>query len=404
MSELPILAALGVILLASAAFFFVGRGVCRTAEQRRLTVSKSSAEETSTRILADAEREAEQLRKTAVLAARRKLISSARNGSARRAAARGSEKEERRSRSGRHAGPSRAFEQREGDWPAGRASWGDGETRRLARGGDRQDGGGVASAREPRRDLRAGGQAELIRRRSRRRRGARQPPREFARRPAERGARGEEIVPSPSANRGGAHAERVTSRRSRCQRRDEGPHHGRGGATPSVRAGPESTSYPRKSRTPSSVVLRSGSPEVARQASRALAMAEYTRGASRRYTRPRRWPVRSWRRREAAYGRASTAFTRDHQARGRMKWRTRYGPTSCSITRSGGWRDHGCRTGPRRAEAKRGELINTTGRAQYSRGHERTDSAWGATRYGEHPLWYNAIAAHTTRNHQSEIR
>jgi ribonucrease Y len=74
MSELPILAALGVILFASAAFFFVGRGVGRSGEMRRLDAAKSSADETAKRILADAEREAEQRRKTAVLAGKEELI------------------------------------------------------------------------------------------------------------------------------------------------------------------------------------------------------------------------------------------------------------------------------------------------------------------------------------------
>jgi len=74
MSDFGLLAALGVGLVASAVFFFVGRQAGSSGELRRLASTKGTAEETSKRIVADAEREAETLRKGAVLAGKEELI------------------------------------------------------------------------------------------------------------------------------------------------------------------------------------------------------------------------------------------------------------------------------------------------------------------------------------------
>jgi ribonucrease Y len=74
MNATVLLAALGVALIASAAFFFVGRSLGRASENRRHAASKSTAEETAKRILSDAEREAESLRKSAVLSGKEELI------------------------------------------------------------------------------------------------------------------------------------------------------------------------------------------------------------------------------------------------------------------------------------------------------------------------------------------
>src|SRR4051812_33771071 len=75
MSDSAIHVALGVlVLIASAAFFFFGRTAGRSGEQRRLTAAKSGAEETAQRILAEANRDAENQRKTAVLAGKEELI------------------------------------------------------------------------------------------------------------------------------------------------------------------------------------------------------------------------------------------------------------------------------------------------------------------------------------------
>jgi ribonuclease Y len=74
MSESVLLAALGVSVFASAAFFFVGRRLGSSGEVRRLVAAKGTAEETSRRILSDAEREAETLRKSAVVSGKEELI------------------------------------------------------------------------------------------------------------------------------------------------------------------------------------------------------------------------------------------------------------------------------------------------------------------------------------------
>jgi len=67
-------AALGAVIVASAAFFFLGRRAGVNSEVKRLTAAKSSAEETAKRIISDGERESENLRKSAVVAGKEELI------------------------------------------------------------------------------------------------------------------------------------------------------------------------------------------------------------------------------------------------------------------------------------------------------------------------------------------
>jgi ribonuclease Y len=67
-------AALGALIVASAAFFFLGRRIGVAAEVKRLTVTKSTAEETAKRIISDVEREAENLRKSAIVSGKEELI------------------------------------------------------------------------------------------------------------------------------------------------------------------------------------------------------------------------------------------------------------------------------------------------------------------------------------------
>src|SRR5205807_1588723 len=59
MNVIAIVAALGAVLIASPAFFIFGRRAGRKAELARLATTKSTAEEASTRIIGDAEREQE---------------------------------------------------------------------------------------------------------------------------------------------------------------------------------------------------------------------------------------------------------------------------------------------------------------------------------------------------------
>jgi ribonuclease Y len=69
------LAAFGVLLVAAAVVaWIVGARGARAKELARLAASRGTAEETATRILADAEREAETLRKGAVVAGKEELI------------------------------------------------------------------------------------------------------------------------------------------------------------------------------------------------------------------------------------------------------------------------------------------------------------------------------------------
>jgi ribonuclease Y len=67
-------AALGAVVLASASFFFLGRKLGATGEIKRLTAAKSTAEETAKRIVTESEREAENMRKSAVVAGKEELI------------------------------------------------------------------------------------------------------------------------------------------------------------------------------------------------------------------------------------------------------------------------------------------------------------------------------------------
>ena len=68
-------AVLGVaIVIASAAFFVIGRRAGTAAELRRQRESRATAEETSKRILGEAEREAETLRKSAIVSGKEELI------------------------------------------------------------------------------------------------------------------------------------------------------------------------------------------------------------------------------------------------------------------------------------------------------------------------------------------
>jgi ribonuclease Y len=74
MSSTVLLAALGVAILAVPAFFFLGRKLGTAAELRRQANAKATAEETAKRILSEADREAETLRKSAVVAGKEELI------------------------------------------------------------------------------------------------------------------------------------------------------------------------------------------------------------------------------------------------------------------------------------------------------------------------------------------
>jgi ribonuclease Y len=63
-----------VVIVAAAASFFLGQSRGRSSEVRRLTAAKSTAEETARRIVADAEREADSTRKTAVISGKEEQI------------------------------------------------------------------------------------------------------------------------------------------------------------------------------------------------------------------------------------------------------------------------------------------------------------------------------------------
>src|ERR1043166_1855805 len=69
-----ILAALGALVVASPAFFFIGRRLGTRAEHDRQAAAKATAEESSKRTLGEAERESENLRKSAVVAGKEELI------------------------------------------------------------------------------------------------------------------------------------------------------------------------------------------------------------------------------------------------------------------------------------------------------------------------------------------
>src|SRR2546423_14833005 len=70
------LAAAGILLfvIAGAVFFFIGRKLGARAELRRQQQARATAEETAKRIIGEAERDAESLRKTAVLTGKEELI------------------------------------------------------------------------------------------------------------------------------------------------------------------------------------------------------------------------------------------------------------------------------------------------------------------------------------------
>src|SRR6478736_5688824 len=75
MNSTALSAALGVLLvLASAAFFFFGRRTGRSAERETQLLAKATAEQTSQRIVGEAEREAESLRKSALISGKEELI------------------------------------------------------------------------------------------------------------------------------------------------------------------------------------------------------------------------------------------------------------------------------------------------------------------------------------------
>jgi ribonuclease Y len=75
MDQNAIFAALGVlVLIAAAAFFFVGRSAGKRAERQAYADAKSTAEQTANRIVDEARREADTLRKSAVLAGKEESI------------------------------------------------------------------------------------------------------------------------------------------------------------------------------------------------------------------------------------------------------------------------------------------------------------------------------------------
>ena len=69
-------AAAGTLLfiVAGAVFFFIGSRIGRRGELRRQQQAKATAEETAKRIVGEAERESESLRKAAVLSGKEELI------------------------------------------------------------------------------------------------------------------------------------------------------------------------------------------------------------------------------------------------------------------------------------------------------------------------------------------
>ncbi|NUQ22059.1 MAG: ribonuclease Y [Gemmatimonadaceae bacterium] len=75
MSESLLIAALGTLtIVAAAAFFFVGRSTGAKAEIARQALARATAEETARRIVGDAEREAESARKSAVIAGKEEVM------------------------------------------------------------------------------------------------------------------------------------------------------------------------------------------------------------------------------------------------------------------------------------------------------------------------------------------
>ena len=75
MNSTALSAALGVlVVLASAAFFFFGRRAGHSAERERQLLAKATAEQTAQRIVGEAERESESLRKSALISGKEELI------------------------------------------------------------------------------------------------------------------------------------------------------------------------------------------------------------------------------------------------------------------------------------------------------------------------------------------
>ncbi len=74
MNVTALFAGLGALIIASPAFFVIGRRAGRAAELRRQADAKSTAEEVAKRVVDDAEREAENLRKSAIVSGKEELI------------------------------------------------------------------------------------------------------------------------------------------------------------------------------------------------------------------------------------------------------------------------------------------------------------------------------------------
>jgi ribonuclease Y len=75
MTSTAIVAAVSVLaVLAAAAFFTIGRRLGLEAERRAQTAARSTAEETARRVLAEAQRDAESLRKSAVITGKEEAI------------------------------------------------------------------------------------------------------------------------------------------------------------------------------------------------------------------------------------------------------------------------------------------------------------------------------------------
>ncbi|HEX9084756.1 MAG TPA: Rnase Y domain-containing protein, partial [Gemmatimonadaceae bacterium] len=76
MTNTALLAAAGILLfvIAGAVFFFVGKKLGVSTELRRQQQARATAEETAKRIVGDAEREADSLRKTAILSGKEELM------------------------------------------------------------------------------------------------------------------------------------------------------------------------------------------------------------------------------------------------------------------------------------------------------------------------------------------
>ena len=67
-------AGIGLFVIASAVFFFIGRVLGRRGELKRQQIAQATAEEIAKRVVGDAQRESESLRKDAVLSGKEELI------------------------------------------------------------------------------------------------------------------------------------------------------------------------------------------------------------------------------------------------------------------------------------------------------------------------------------------